>query len=108
MIEKTYSYALADTKHIEKLIDEDPVMINHMILTKGDSVPENHANSLVHMIVVRGTLTLELGEQEPHHHSKGTIVNIPYGTFMKVRNEHDEVCEFFVVKAPSPRVYDKQ
>lgn len=108
MIEKNYEYAVSDTKHIEKLIDVDPVMINHMILTKGDFVPDHHANSLVHMIVVRGKLTLELGEQEPHSYAKGNIVNIPYGTFMKVRNDHDEVCEFFVVKAPSPRVYGQK
>ena len=107
MIERAYEYTLSDRKHIEKLIDVDPVMINHMILPQGDFVPDHHANSLVHMIVVRGTLTLELGEQEPHHHARGTIVNIPYGTFMKVRNEHEEVCEFFVVKSPSPRVYEK-
>lgn len=108
MIEKSYEYAVSDAKHIEKLIDEDPVMINHMILTKDDFVPDHQANSLVHMIVVRGTLTLELGDQAPHSYQKGNIVNIPYGTFMKVRNEHEAVCEFFVVKAPSPRVYDKQ
>lgn len=107
MIEKSYEYAVSDNKHIEKLIDVDPVMINHMILTKDDFVPNHHANSLVHMIVVRGTLTLQLEEQDPHHYPKGNIVNIPFGTFMKVRNEHEDVCEFFVVKAPSPRVYGK-
>lgn len=108
MIEKTYNYAVADTKHIEKLIDDDPVMINHMILPKGDFVPDHHANSHVHMIVVRGNLTLQLDEQEPHTYAKGTIVNIPYGTFMQVRNEHEAICEFFVVKSPSPRLYGKR
>lgn len=108
MIEKTYSYTVADTKHIEKLIDDDPVMINHMILPKGDFVPDHHANSHVHMIVIRGSLTLQLEDQESHTYVKGTIVHIPYGTFMRVRNEHDHVCEFFVVKSPSPRLYAVQ
>ena len=106
MIEKTYSYAISDEKHIEKLIDDDPVMINHMILPKGEAVPDHHANSYVHMIIVRGNLTLQLDDQNPHTYTKGTIVNIPYGTFMRVRNEHEAVCEFFVVKSPSPRLYE--
>ena len=107
MIEKIYNYATADEKMIEKLIDDDPVNINHIVLPKGEKVNDHRANSYVHIIIVRGTLTLELGEQEPHHYSRGNVVHIPYDTFMKVRNEHDEVCEFFVVKTPSPRVYGK-
>lgn len=105
MIERTYAYATDDLKHIEKLVDDDPVMINHMVLPEGECVPDHHANSFVHMIVVRGKLTLELGGQPPHTYCRGTIVNIPFDTFMKVRNEHEETCEFFVVKSPSPRVY---
>lgn len=107
MIERTYAYKIDEAKTIEKLIDDDPVMINHIILPKGDKVPDHRANSYVHMIIVRGTLTLELGEQEPHHYSHGTIVNIPFDTHMKVRNEHDAICEFFVVKSPNPRIYGK-
>lgn len=107
MIEKSYAYATDDGKHVEKLIDDDPVMINHIVLPKGEFIPEHHANSHVHMIVVRGNLTLELGEQEPHVYRRGAIVNIPFNTFMKVRNDHEEVLEFFVVKTPSPRIYGK-
>ncbi len=107
MIERTYTYATEERKHIEKLIDDDPVMINHIVLPKGEKVPDHRANSYVHMIIVRGTLTLELGEQEPHHYSRGTVVNIPFDTPMKIRNEQDAICEFFVVKTPSPRLYGK-
>ncbi len=107
MIETTYRYAVDDEKHIEKIIDDDPVMINHMVLPKGECVPDHHANSYVHMLVIRGILTLQLNDQEPHHYPRGTIVNIPFDTFMRVRNEHDETVEFFVIKSPSPRLYGK-
>jgi len=107
MIERTYAYATDNMKHIEKIIDDDPVMINHMVLPQGECVPDHHANSYVHMIVVRGTLTLQLEQQQSHQYRRGTIVNIPYGTFMRVRNEQAEPVEFFVVKTPSPRLYGK-
>ena len=107
MIEKRFAYVSDDAKRIEKLIDDDEVMINHIILPKGEKVPDHSANSHVHMIVIRGEITLELGNQEPHAYAKDSILDIPYGTPMKIRNEKDEVCEFFVIKSPSPRVYQK-
>ncbi len=107
MVEKLYSYATDDNKHIEKLIDVDDVMINHMVLPKGEAVPTHYSDSLVHMIIVRGALTLEFDDQESHTYSRGTIVNVPFHTHMKIRNEGEEVTEFFVVKTPSPRVYKK-
>jgi quercetin dioxygenase-like cupin family protein len=105
MIERRYPFTISDEKHIEKIVDDDPVMINHIILPKGECVPDHRANSYVHMIVVRGTLTLQLEHQEPHHYPHGSIIHIPYETFMKVRNEQDDPVEFFVVKSPNPRVY---
>lgn len=108
MIEKEYKYATDDNKHIEKLIDVDEVMINHMVLPIGESVPSHYSDSKVHMIIARGELTLELDEQEPHVYPRGSIINVPYHTFMKIRNESNEITEFFVTKTPSPRVYKKQ
>ncbi|MFA5513694.1 MAG: cupin domain-containing protein [Sphaerochaetaceae bacterium] len=107
MIEKIYSYFTEDEKKVEKIVDTDSVMINHIVLAKGDKVPDHKANSFVHMIVVRGTLTLELEDQQPHHYNRGTVINIPFDTFMRVRNENDSVCEFFVIKSPNPTLYHK-
>ncbi|NCB01173.1 MAG: cupin domain-containing protein [Spirochaetia bacterium] len=107
MLEKLYTYATNNEKHIEKIVDDDVVMINHMVLPTGESVPSHYADSHVHMIIARGTLTLELNDQEPHTYPRGSIVNVPYHTYMKIRNESDETTEFFVVKTPSPRVYKK-
>jgi quercetin dioxygenase-like cupin family protein len=80
-------------------------MINHMILSKGDSLPEHNANSNVYMIVVRGVLTLQLAENPAKQFEQGSIVNIPYDTKMNVSSSFEGQTEFFVIKAPSPRVY---
>ncbi len=108
MLEKLYTYVTDDNKHIEKLIDDDEVMINHMVLPVGESVPDHYSDSKVHMIIARGELTLELDNQTPHTYPRGSIVNVPYHTFMKIRNEGKETTEFFVTKTPSPRVYKQQ
>ncbi|MCM8901271.1 cupin domain-containing protein [Caldicoprobacter algeriensis] len=108
MIEKKFVFQQVDDKVIEKIVDDENVNINHMILKKGDALPQHYSNSNVYMIVVRGNITVKLDDQDPHVYPAGTILNIPYNTKMNVYNQHDEVLEFFVVKVPSPRFYGRQ
>lgn len=105
MIETKYLYNMSDKKIIERIVDDENINLNHMILFKNDSLPEHYSNSNVYMIVTRGEMTLQLNEQEKHYYSKGDIINIPYKTKMNVSNEQEEVLEFFVVKSPNPKNY---
>lgn len=105
MIETKFDYTVSTEKTIEKIILDDNVNINHMILPKGEGLPEHYSNSNVYMIVARGTVSLELGEQERHNYPVGSILNIPYNIKMNVRNHEDEIVELFVVKSPAPHKY---
>ncbi|MCK5130296.1 MAG: cupin domain-containing protein [Clostridiales bacterium] len=105
MIEKSYKYTIGDAKKIEKLINTKFCAINHMILNNGEGLPVHKANSDLHMIVIRGTISLNLDEQEIQKYEKGNILEIPYGTMMHVHNTDDAIAEIFVVKAPSPEYY---
>ncbi|HIW21768.1 MAG TPA: cupin domain-containing protein [Candidatus Dorea intestinavium] len=104
-MEKQYNFNQSETKLVEKIIDDDTAMINHMILNKGDHLPRHMSNSNVYMLVIRGTLSLQFNEEPRKNFEHGSIVNIPYGLQMNVSNEHDDQVEFFVVKAPNPRLY---
>lgn len=103
MIEKKYVYKVTDKKIIERLIDDDNLAINHMVLTKGTGLPVHYSNSNVYMIITRGIMTIGLNEQEANEYCKGDIINIPYNVQMNVQNLHDDILEFFVVKAPNPK-----
>lgn len=103
MIENQYHYAISNEKVIEKIIEDDNLAINHMVLRKSEALPEHYSNSNVYMIVARGRVTLRLNDQEEHAYPAGSIINIPYKTKMNVFNDHEEVMEIFVVKAPSPK-----
>lgn len=102
MVEKYVRFTVTNEKTIEKVIDQDLVAINHMVLPQGDSLPEHYANSNVFMVVARGTVTLRLDEQEDHKYEAGNILQIPYKTKMNVSNKDPQVLELFVVKAPGP------
>lgn len=105
MIEKVHQYSTSDEKAVEKLIMDDNVNYIHMVFGKGEGLPEHYSNSNVYMNVIRGTLTIGLGDQEAHDYEKGTLLEIPYNIKMNVGNSHEQVLELIVVKAPAPKNY---
>lgn len=54
------------------------------------------------MTVMRGLLSIGLDEQEIHEYPAGTVLKIPKGIRMNVKNLHDDTLELLVVKAPAP------
>ncbi len=108
MIETIFPFALGNEKKVEKLIDHPVAMVNHMVFPKDQGLPEHYSNSNVYMIVVRGTLTIQLDDQEAHEYPAGNILTIPYHVKMNVGNSHDEVLELFVIKAPAPSHYKEE
>ena len=102
MIEKTYSLAKGDEKVIERVVIDENINYNHMILPKDDHLPHHSSNSNVYMTVVRGTVSLGLDDQEPHLYKAGTIIYIPQGIKMDVLNGGNNTLELFVVKSPAP------
>lgn len=103
MIEERYDFKIVNEKLIERIVDDDNVAINHIILVKDTGLPEHFSNSNVYMIIVRGTMTICLNDEQPKTYEKGSILYIPYNTKMKVQNLDNEILEFFVVKAPNPK-----
>ncbi|MCX8159304.1 MAG: cupin domain-containing protein [Candidatus Saccharicenans sp.] len=107
MIEKIYSFTRTDDRVIEKIIADDNLAINHMVLKKGQALPQHFSNSNVYMVIISGTVTLQLADQPAQCYPAGTIVNIPYNIKMNLSNQHEETLEFFVVKAPSPSFFER-
>lgn len=107
IVEKKFPFTLTNNKHIERILEDDNVAINHMVLPKGEGLPKHYSDSNVYMIVTRGQITLELNDKKANSHPAGSILNIPYKTKMNVYNTQDGVTELFVVKAPSPKTMRK-
>lgn len=103
MMEKEYRFTVSDSGMTEKVVDDERVAINHIVVAPGGSVPVHVTNSHVHQIVVRGVLSLSLEDGPIHDHPRGSIIAIPFNRKMSVRNRGEEPLELFVVKAPNPR-----
>ncbi len=102
MIEQVFRMAQHDAHTIERVVADENVNLNHMILGKNEGLPEHFSNSNVYMTVIRGLLSIGLDEQEPHEYPAGTVLKIPEGIKMNVKNLHDDTLELIVVKAPAP------
>jgi len=107
MVETVHSFSITDEKAIEKIIRNEHVNINHVVLRKAEALPIHKANSHAHLIVIRGCVDLALNDQKAHIYPAGSIVSVPYDTRMNVSNQRDEVLEFFIVKAPGPESFTK-
>ncbi len=103
MIEQVYHFTRTDAKTVEKIVDDERVNINHIVVAPGGAVPTHVSNSYVHQIVVRGTLSLSLEDGPFNHHPAGSIVSVPFNLKMVIQNQGSDTLEFFVVKAPNPR-----
>lgn len=102
MIEQVFQITQGDRRIIEKVITDENVHYNHMILRKDEGLPEHFSNSNVYMTVVRGLLSIGLDEQKNHEYPAGTVLKIPKDIKMNAQNLHDETLELIVVKAPAP------
>jgi quercetin dioxygenase-like cupin family protein len=103
MIETVYKFSQTDEKAIEKVVFDENINYIHVVFKKGDGFPEHYSNSNVYMTVLRGTLSLGLGEQEMHEYEPGTLLKIPFNTKMNVKNLISETVELIIVKAPAPK-----
>lgn len=103
MIETVYHYERTENFVMAKVVDDEHVNINHIVVQPGGAVPVHVANSNVYQIVVRGTLSLSLEDGEPHLYTVGDIISVPFNTKMAIRNGGADTLEFFVVKTPNPR-----
>lgn len=102
MIEQVFSLSREDDKAIEKIIFDENVHYLHMVFPKNEGLPEHFCNANLYMTVIRGQLSIGLGDQYIHVYGAGTLLKIPVNTKMNVRNLHDETLELIVVKAPAP------
>lgn len=102
MIEQVFKISTGDTKAVERVILDENLQYIHMVFNKNEGLPEHFSNSNVYMTVVRGTLSIELGNQENHIYNAGDVLKIPVDTKMNVRNLNENVLELIIIKAPAP------
>lgn len=103
MIEQIFNISQGNERAVERVIQDENVHYIHMIFNQGEGLPEHFSNSTVYMTVLRGKLSIGLGEQVVNLYEAGTVLKIPFNIKMNVNNLNAEVLELIVLKAPAPQ-----
>lgn len=103
MPEIVYGYSQKLDKTFEKLVDDDRVIIDHIVLNKGDGLPDHLTNSNIYIIIIKGEISVRLENKDVRNYSVGQILSLPYRVQINITNENNMPAEFFIIKSPNPR-----
>ena len=84
-----------------KVVDEKHLLIMQIALKPGQSVPQHNANSNVHLLILRGAVTVSLDGVDAQA-SEGVLLPVKYLTPMMIKNTGDTEATFLVLKTPNP------
>jgi quercetin dioxygenase-like cupin family protein len=84
-----------------KLVDERHLLVMQIALKPGQSVPRHNANSNVHLLVVKGALTVDLDGAD-NQVREGDLLPVAYQTPMVIQNNGSIDATLLVFKTPNP------
>ena len=99
MIEKITDYENKGGETLRNLVDEESVIINHVVIEPGQSFPAHITEHEVHIIIVKGGISIALDKQEAHEYPTGKMVSLPKGVVSALSNPTDGRTELFVIKS---------
>ncbi len=84
------------------LVDQSHLLLMQIALLPGQEVPLHKANSNVHLLVLAGTVQVELDGVKTEM-SAGDLLPVAFRTAMRIVNDSGSGATFLVVKTPHPR-----
>ncbi|MBN2119562.1 MAG: cupin domain-containing protein [Candidatus Omnitrophica bacterium] len=90
-----------------KIVDEKHLLVMQIALKPGQSVPQHNANSHVHLLVMRGALTVNLDGVD-NQVREGDLLPVAYQTPMIINNSGSDDATFLVFKTPNPSEMRKE
>jgi quercetin dioxygenase-like cupin family protein len=89
-----------------KVVGTRELLIIQIALKPGQSVPQHAANSNVHLLVIKGDISVDLSG-EITYAREGDVVPVEYKKIMKIANEGERDTTFLVLKTPNPSEMNK-
>lgn len=85
-------------KKIERIVEEPHLHLVHMVFNADEGLPIHPAHANLYMTVLSGTLSIQLNDEPLLIVRAKSVVRIPLGTVMNVRNLHPDQLELLVIK----------
>ena len=84
-----------------KLVNEKYLFLMQAALKPGQNVPQHMANSNVNILVVEGSVVINLNEKDIAA-KKGDLVPVAFKTPMSIKNKSEQNASFLIIKTPNP------
>lgn len=84
-----------------KVIDEKYLQIMQIALKPGQKVPQHHANSHVHLLLLKGAISVNLDGVDDQL-KVGSLLPVSYQALMHIKNIGQEDATFLAIKTPNP------
>ena len=97
-MEKVYPYTITEQEIFENIFTHKDILMNHVVVPSGQSFPRHPTDAVVYILIVRGELSMTLGDQDTRQYRAGQVVNVPKGVESILGNYGDDILEMFVVK----------
>lgn len=97
-MEKVYNYTITDQEIFENIFKEEKLLMNHAVVPAGKVFPKHPTDAIVYALIIRGELSLTIGDNETKVFKVGQLINIPKGADSELGNRGNEPLELFVVK----------
>jgi len=86
---------------VRKLYDKESAQVSHITLQPGESLKPHKTPVDVFFVVLEGTPTILVGEEEEVC-EKDNLIESPAHVVHNIRNASESVARILVVKAPKP------
>jgi len=91
----------AESMGRRKIVDEKHLLIMQIALKPGQRVPQHNANSNVNLLILKGTITVNLSGSD-NQVKEGDLLSVVYQTPMIITNNKETDATFLVIKTPNP------
>ncbi|MGI6752062.1 MAG: cupin domain-containing protein [Anaerovoracaceae bacterium] len=97
-MEKVYKYTITEDEVFENVFTDEKLLMNHVVVPAGKVFPKHPTDAIVYALIIRGELSLAIGDNPAKTYGVGNLVNIPKGVDSELGNKGDNPLELFVVK----------
>lgn len=95
---KSFPFNQTDHSVFENVFKLEDLLLNHVIIEPGQIFSKHPTDADVYAIIVKGMLSIAIGEEAVETYASGQVVYIPKGYVSELGNRGDNLVELFVIK----------
>lgn len=98
MLSRLFNYTTEEKDLFENILKDENIMLNHVIIESGKFFPRHPTDAHVYIIVIKGQLSITLGDEAKQTFKKGDVIEVEKGIDSVLGNGSDGFTECFVIK----------